>query len=288
MRPRNLNPIILVNAALAIASMSHGATVIYEPFTFIGADTVLNANAGGTGLSGNWNAAAYNKDTGLTYGTLPTSGDSVRVSGGWSSAQVGINTGATGYSALLANGGEMWFSMIMQVGATNNRSYFALSNNGVGGSNGDLSGGYGVGFGLASNGVFYANVWDDVEAGNWGGNNLTGVPTGDVATTTGTGTVATHFVVGRVQWGANSAANDTVTLYLPGTDRLLGSAVSSSTGVITDQSGIDLLGFQNLTNFNVFDEIRVGATSADVGIIPEPSAALLGGLGMLALLRRRS
>jgi hypothetical protein len=36
-----------------------------------------------------------------------------------------------------------------------------------------------------------------------------------------------------------------------------------------------------------FDNLVIGTTMADVGAIPEPSAALLGGLGILALLRRR-
>lgn len=41
-------------------------------------------------------------------------------------------------------------------------------------------------------------------------------------------------------------------------------------------------------NYPAIDEIRVGETWADVtGVIPEPSSALLGGLGLLALLRRR-
>ena len=35
------------------------------------------------------------------------------------------------------------------------------------------------------------------------------------------------------------------------------------------------------------DEIRLGQTWLDVTSIPEPSTALLGGLGLLALLRRR-
>ncbi len=216
------------------------------------------------------------------------------MSGGWSKAEIGVTTSAP-YTALLADGGEMWFSMLMEVGATGNRSYFALSSRGVGASNGDLNGdavgppvvqGVGVGFGLASNGTFYANVWDDAENGNWGGNNLTTAPDGNVSTTTGTATVGTHFLVGHIQWGANGTVDDTITLYMPGTDLTLGSAVSVSKGIIANQGGIATLGFQNLTNFNTFDEISIGASSADIGIIPEPSAALLGGIGLLFLLRR--
>jgi hypothetical protein len=286
---------LLAAAALAPSALQ-AAAVIYEPFAFPDGDTTLTGNPGGTGLSGNWNASTlYTKDTGLTYGDLATVGDSSKVTSGWAKAEIGV-TSSTAYSNLLADGGEMWFSMIMQVGATGNRSYFALTTRGLGGSNGDLNGdgtspveeSVGIGFGLASNNTFYANVWDDAENGNWGGNNLTTAPDGNITTTTGTATIATHFLVGHIQWGATSADSDTITLYLPGTNLTLGDAVSSSSGIIANQSGLDTLGFQNLTNFNVYDEIRVGATIADVVVvIPEPRAALLGGLGFLLLLRRR-
>lgn len=283
---------------LSTGASLFGAATIYEPFVFPDGDTTLTGNPGGTGLSGNWSAqSGWNEGTNLTYGSLETTGDSANINAGWRKAEIGIDTSTPGYTGLLADGGDMWFSMIMQVGATNNRSYFALTTRGIGASNGDNNGdggtpveqGVGIGFGLASNQTIYANVWDDAENGNWGGNNLTNAPTGDVSTTTGTGAIGTYLLVGHIQWGATSTDADRIDLYMPGADLdLTGHLVSTSTGIIADQSGIDTLGFQNLTNFNVFDEIRVGATQADVLPIPEPSAiALLGLSGLCLIIRRR-
>lgn len=276
---------------LAAAALN-AQTVIYEGFTFPDGDTILNGIPGGTGLSGNWTAnGGWQEGTPLTYGALETSGDSALINAGWRKAEIGIDTGATGYSSLLADDGEMWFSMIMQVGATSNRSYFALTNNGIGAANGSINAGVGVGFGLASNGTIYANMWDDADNGSWGNNNLQWFPSGDVSTTTGTGAIGTYLLVGHIQWGATATDADTIDLYMPGTDLdLTGHLVSSSTGIIADQSSIDTLGFQNLTNFNVYDEIRVGATMADVLPVPEPSsfALLAGSFGWFwVMLRRR-
>ncbi|QTN33035.1 hypothetical protein HZ994_12150 [Akkermansiaceae bacterium] len=268
-----------------------GAAVIYESFTFPDADTSLTGNPGGTGLSGNWTAGGgWIESTPMTYGSLETSGDSSRVNGGWQSAQIGATSSAA-YSALLANSAELWFSMIMEFNSDNNRSIFALTDIGLAAANGDLNtGGVGIGFGLAANETFYANVWSDDLNGNVG-SNFNFAPDNNVTTTLNTGLSGsmsnTYFLVGRVQWGATSTDNDTVSLYMPGTDLVLGAPVSISSGVIADQSGLDLLGFINGANYVRYDEIRVGASYADVSPIPEPSAAFLGGLGTLLLLRRR-
>ena len=45
--------------------------------------------------------------------------------------------------------------------------------------------------------------------------------------------------------------------------------------------------FGNGGNTQSFDNLLIGTTMADVDAVPEPSAFLLGGLGLLALLRRR-
>jgi hypothetical protein len=80
--------------------------------------------------------------------------------------------------------------------------------------------------------------------------------------------------------------NDTLTLYTPGTDLVLGSAISTYEGIVS-QDSFDTLFFSADQSVGVLDEIRVGSSYADISPIPEPSAALLGGLGALLLLRRR-
>jgi len=39
-------------------------------------------------------------------------------------------------------------------------------------------------------------------------------------------TTTTHLIVGHAQWGADGATNDTVTIYMLGTDLLLGVVVA--------------------------------------------------------------
>jgi len=145
---------------------------------------------------------------------------------------------------------------------------------------------------LVSHETYYANVWSDADNGGWG-NNLQNAPTGNVSTTANTsvdGTTPTSFfVVGHVAWGATAMDVDTVTLYLPGTDLTLGSAVSVNKEVIADQSGFNTLAFSNLRNGVAIDEIRVGANYAST--VPEPSSfGLLAGCFGLAwvMIRRRA
>ncbi|QTN33033.1 hypothetical protein HZ994_12140 [Akkermansiaceae bacterium] len=271
-------------------SVLQGA-VIYESFTFPDADTSLTGNPGGTGLSGNWTAGGgYTKNTGMTYGGLATAGDSSNAGSGWSKAEIGI-TASTAFSGLLVNGGDLWFSLILEVTSINNRTYMALTNNGIGPSNGALDAPgvgedttQGIGFALGSTELFHAALWEDNLAI---GSNLNGTPANTVVGTQATQAAGTYFIVGHAQWGATALDNDTVTLYLPGTGLALGAVASTATGIV-DQSKFDTLGIQNLTAGNRYDEIRVGATYADVTpVVPEPSAAVLGGLGALLLLRRR-
>jgi len=268
-------------------TLAQGAATINEGFTYPDADTSLTGNPGGTGLSGNWSAGGtFSEGSGKTYGSLVTSGGSTSIPGGWTNANIAVTTGAP-LTALLADNGEMWFSALDTLDTTvsaDQRFYMALTEAPNSGNNGSLgTGGTGIGFGLASNEVFYANVW---ETNSWG-NNLQNTSTGGTVENGQTpNSDRDYFVVGRVQWGANAAANDTVTLYLPGTNLVLGSAVASATGIV-NQANFDNLALQNLRTGAVIDEIRFGATYADVSPVPEPTSTALLGLGGLALILRR-
>ena len=76
-----------------------------------------------------------------------------------------------------------------------------------------------------------------------------------------------------------------------------GSPVDVSGPALTTASGRELAGVDRIRingadfggsgNQQSFDNLIIGTTMLDVDAIPEPSATLLGGLGMLALLRRR-
>jgi len=288
---------------LAIAAGSLNATlIVHEDFAYdVGNGGGITGNTTGTGLSGTWSGSGswVDQNSSTSYGSLQTSGGSAYSGTGWAAVTADVDTtsgNVLGNAGLLANGGELWFSMTIDVIAANSdhRFFFALTDgftSGTTAGNGSITGNAGIGFGLAGNEIFYGNVWDDAEAGGWG-NNLTGAPTGNLTTTTGTGTTgtATYFVVGHAQWGATATDNDLVTLYLPGTNLALGTAVSTSQGIIADQSGFDQIGFSNLRADITVDEIRIGASYADVSPVPEPSSfALLAGCFGLTwvMLRRR-
>lgn len=101
-----------------------------------------------------------------------------------------------------------------------------------------------------------------------------------------TATTTVNLFVVKFELSAD-ADSDTVTVWLNPT---LGGPGDPAGGMT--QTGINL-NFDNLriadygANPAKWDEIRWGDTFGDVTVVPEPRAALLGGLGLLALLCRR-
>jgi hypothetical protein len=86
--------------------------------------------------------------------------------------------------------------------------------------------------------------------------------------------------------GSQTASRDTLTLYNV-TDPTAGlSPPFVPMTADLSQSGFDTLATAS-RQIAIVDEIRFGTGLAGVGVVPEPSAVLLGGLGILALLRRR-
>jgi len=291
----------LATFALTAAS-AMGAATLYESFSTF-PDTTLDDNAGGTGLSGNWTAdAGAVETTNLTYGSLSTSG-SAAVATGWNSSSPYIDIGGTTLNGLLDDSGEMWMSFLYKYGANNNHR-FAI---GIGDSrinnNGDLfdedtnpaTNEQAIGFAEVWNGGRPAipTIWD---TNDYDGGNLNGSPT--LTTTTAPGLVGTSYdgftatagetylFVLHAQWGADGASNDTVTLYTPGTDLSLGTAVGTYQAIVS-QDSFDTLFFTADQTIGDLDEIRIGATYADVSPVPEPSSTALIGLGGLALILRR-
>ncbi|MBK1855050.1 PEP-CTERM sorting domain-containing protein [Verrucomicrobiaceae bacterium 5K15] len=270
---------------LAGIAGAHAATVVYEPFDVTDVGDSLNGKATGSGLAGNWNgydgAGRLEIRSGdLSYGSLATKGN-----------HVGLSTsenGRTGYSAnpyaaldgagLMDDGAELWFSFLVEQSTedSNNRFMFSLGTDGTNSGSGSMnSSGNGLG----------------VHIGNSRGNQIS-------ATTYTSGSQAkgaetsiaystVHLIVGRITWGLDGASDDTLDLFMPGTDLVLGSSISSISGVY-DQSTFDTLAFSGKQDAPIIDEIRLGASYSDVVVtVPEPSATALLGLGGLALILRR-
>jgi hypothetical protein len=282
-------------AALTIAltgTVAQGASAIYE--SFADSDASLVNNATGTGLTGNWTGDSRPDivSSNLTYGSLETSGNAVFANNAWYANSASIDMTNTAYTGLQTHGGEMWFSMLYRKDTGNGRFYFTIGSDGLS-NNGNLADGQAIGFGSTGSNI-YAGLW---ASNAWGATNLGGpaatsvdvnndsnIDSGDSGTLAGE---TTYLIVGHAQWGANGAANDTVTLYLPGTDLTLGSAVAQSVGVV-DQSTFDLINTNHGNGLSSrWDEIRIGATYADVSPVPEPTTTALLGLGGLALILRR-
>lgn len=299
---------ILLTFTLSIAA-SNAALVVYEGFDYTaGTNTASAANgsssattagvtATGTGLTGSWimnrggsgnnvSGTSFTSPT-LDFGDLSETGIKLAWTGYGSSAagnQLTADLTSSASSALApgATNKTIWMSTLIRPGTFANGSGVFLGNNAVAG---DTSGAtiFGLGFNSAGNAVVSYN-------------------NGSTAATTGTfSATSTYWLVGNMTYSISggtttfSAAN--LWIYSaasgnPPVDELaLGAAMASFSGTSTSTGSRvpDNLLFKtgsSLAN-SQFDEVRIGDSYASVAAIPEPRAALLGGLGLLALLRRR-
>jgi hypothetical protein len=213
------------------------------------------------------------------------------VATGWNANSPYVGIGGTTLNGLTGDSGELWMSLLYQAPSTGSIRFTIGIGDTFVTTNGDLNPAVSatdeqaIGFSIPFNNNAYPVMW---ETNNYDGGNVQSAPAG-LASGTGLGIPrdgATHMFVLHAEWGADGVTNDTLTLYTPGTDLILGTAVSTYEGIVS-QDSFDTLFFSSDQTAGILDEIRVGASYADVSPIPEPSAALFGGLGALLLLRRR-
>ncbi len=236
-------------------SSGSGTAVIHEPFASA-TGTLAGKNAG-TGLTGTWNSGGMNVTAGsLSYGGLITAGNHVvtMATGGNGEVSPGTTLSAAG---LLANGAELWFSaLVRSVTGQDQRTYLTLGTGAADGYDriGDNDTGSGVGVQL-NNGQAYAHGW-------------LGYSIGSGAVRGGAAAVAdgVQLVVGKIKWGANGTANDTISIYLPGTDLALPATAASTATMLVDQSTYTTISFagMNSTAIPEIDEIRFGTSYAAV------------------------
>lgn len=123
--------------------------------------------------------------------------------------------------------------------------------------------------------VLIGNTFDPA---NW---NMNGAPS-----TTGVSSIGMKTGVARITLNVG-AANDVIDLWVAAA----GSPVDVSGAPMATTSDRTLENIKRIRimggNDQTFDNLVFGTTMLDVDAIPEPSTALLGGLGLLALLRRR-
>lgn len=293
-------------AGLALAAGSaHGALLVYEGFNYTpasatndpgsnqgtGSSIILTGNGGTTevGLGGTWANAAndahnmYLVEGSLSFGDLQTSGNHIRYRSNANSDR--YNRGIT---ASLSGGGEIWFSFLanrLQNNFDAGREGIAITNGTVSSAQFDNISATGLhGFGIAATGGS-GSAWTA-----WGWNGTTAV-SGAASLTVPTNGSQTNLLVGHIEYGAGTGGSDVFSFY----NYLLndGSVVDGTLDLVTsievdvDESLLNTLNVTRQVN-TAYDEIRIGTTFDSVVLaIPEPSTALLGGIGMLFLLRRR-
>lgn len=248
--------LILLAFTVMFSGSLFGEAVIYEPFN--DPDPELKDNAAGLGFSGTWSSDGFDVAAStLFHGNLPVSGARAVISEqNYGSADVGSTLTDAG---LLADGATLWFSVIWKTGYTggsNPDQAFALSTDSLKGSknnNVPVNGsGSGVGFTLKGE--------TDIRAAYWSGGNVQRPNDGSINLSKST----VYLIVGEIVWGDPAGdPNDYVNIYLPNEALELGPVISSVAANL-NQSGLDTITFSAKSAGGAVDEIRFGATYADV------------------------
>ena len=287
---KNIKKTILGATSVAVLTSAtiHGATVIQESFGYEVGN--LAGNGPATGVAGAWTAESYTVESGsLSFGSLQTSGNKARwvaaTGGGYNLTAAGINTsGANSLSgagllddSTVGSTNSLWFSFLHRLDTTGGSFNFALAADPYTGNDSTI--GQGVGVSIDGNGAAIATFYDGGTLG------------ADSASNNTFGVGVTQLFVGRIDWGV-SGSDDTLTLFAPGTDLdLTGHEISTATANF-DQTLFDVLTTnKRKQGANSYDEIRFGASYADVSPVPEPSSVLLLGIAGVATVfhrRRRS
>lgn len=290
-------------ALIGLASIqgAHAALLVYEPFDYAVGSDILGQN-GGIGFTGAWRehaagsvpAGSFTVTSGsLSAAGVPTLGNSALATGEFGTLQPARDFNEIAGSA----GTTIWYSYIGQrLGAAQDPAttsppnmYPRGVNIGVFDVDEVANPGRAERTGIGNSSNADQNEWSIIPEGSGGNREGSGVPFTDLA-----------WAVMRIDFNGDATVADDMYLWLnpdPNVEPTLGSAdVTILNGDVNavDASGIDFfrpfIGNESSGRpFGVlaFDELRIGTTYADMSAVPEPSVALLGGLGLLGLLRRR-
>ncbi len=283
---------------MACCASANAAALVYEPFGQTAG--ALNGKAASTtGLTGNWSqdqtVTVVTPPT-LNYGDLENAGGQVSVGNG-NGTDVWVTTSsALGDAGLLNDGATLWFSYVYKKsshGGSNEHSGFAFATSQfTTGSSGPALSAAGYGFGTYNqNGVLAALSYSNSTARVTSSASESLQDSTPIASPANNDRFGETLVIGRMQWNADSGLNDSLTIWTRALDDI---STAPTTGGATRsalilQGQLDTITFaqRNSGGIQTYDEIRFGASFADVSPIPEPSVALLGALGVLGLLRRR-
>lgn len=291
-----MNKTLLGLASIALATHGHSAVLAYEGFgnatDFGNVNGYTPSGAASSGLTGSY-TLHQGTSTANTY-LLHRPGAFVGINGGYQpnldgsnqewmehngwnlgrasvglSSSLDLSTDGTYYMSFFSRAGGV--DVVTQVGLTDGTD--------------ELMWGRGYGGAPTTKGItaYYGTAGTDP------------ITNGD-GTTFATGSWNTLFYVARLD-KANSATTDDLTvsimIYNLSADNTIDSSDPASWVRTVGLTGVDNT-FDELQfkldgsgTWPSVDEIRLGNTWADVTGVPEPRFALLGGFGLLGLLRRR-
>ncbi|MBX2851047.1 MAG: PEP-CTERM sorting domain-containing protein [Phycisphaeraceae bacterium] len=298
-----------LGCAITVGQSTLAAPLIEESFDY-GAledddDTNVAGRNGGTGFTGAWvntrNSPDY-RTAGLSAGDLDVAGG--RAQGdAWSGIARPIGT-TLADAGLLDNGATLWFSVIMDLADTNLSNAdlnMALTNadkfhSSVFGRRFNLEGVFSEGIGAGHTGGNIRGAWwvdngldetADPATNTTAERNLSGASTIQLSSN-GVNNPTGALIVGKIVWGADANAGEKITLYSADSSLNLTVALAETTTDALDQATFDTIAIQFKDPTPNIDEIRFGATSADVlPAVPEPGSLALLGLGGLLIARGR-
>ena len=298
------NSSILAFAGLALfTGPASAALLIHEPFDYASTAGVNNGaslgdggQTGGLGL-GTWTQVNSGSneidvaDSGLTFtdgasNVLSVSGNAFERAQRVGQAAVNSPITASGFAT---EGTSIWMTFLYQDRGFSGPDFaIALTSQTMnfGDPQALTAAGFGVGLGINSVGGPARSIGTAVY------DNATGQSFTPEATSTfdGPGASGIHMLAMKVNW--NSGSDDEIFVFDLSSDFSVepaeGTALASAT-FNWSQAEQDMLNNLaiNESQVNFLDEIRVATTFAEATGIPEPSAALLGALGGLVVLRRR-
>lgn len=290
-------------ASAMIATSASADLYVSESFDYAGG-TVNGTQAGGTGMTGAWDGSTTNVMYSIDAGNaidvsgitgLTASGPKLQRNSAPGAAEIARGLDGIAIANLTANGTTIYFSIILEnnrfsTGNANDSFLISTAAVPIGEAGNDpvtIAGGEAFGVAFTGQGVDESGSIDirGVAIDDGVGAKSTGL-----INDPGSGGVAdggdTYFIVGQIDWVANGGL-DTLTLYnVTDTTVALPTAFATITADI-DNSNIDTLAFAG-EQIGAFDEIRIGTTLEDVGVVPEPgSLALLAAGSLLIGVRRR-
>jgi endonuclease/exonuclease/phosphatase family metal-dependent hydrolase len=276
-------------SAVAVISIQTYASIVYEGFDYTVGSDIAGQGTVIDGWDGAWSAASATSSaqvphtiaTGQNFGSLPVAGGAVHRATRNGDNEISRNVTSASQAALTADNSTIWFSVLMAPRLAGNNSGYAANSCGAivfgnarfatgTGANSTSApvinnGGSAVGVGFAGNGSLYTDM--RIQGLTYKAGTVTQSKNTAAATLTCGDSVS--MIVGKIEWSPNNSL-DTLTLY-----DITDPFAALPAAFCTMQADLDQSTFNVVAigqgQCELFDEIRIGATAASVGVILEPS-----------------